>query len=109
MTLNHVYLIIAIVTEVVGTSAIKSSVGFTKLWPSLIVILGYGLSFYYLALALRSFPIGVTYAIWSGVGIVLITLIGFLWHKETPNLPDLIGMGFIITGVLVIHLFSQSL
>ena len=85
-----------------------ASAGFSKLWPSLIVIVGYALAFYFLSLAIKSIPLGIAYAIWSGVGITLITLIALLLYRQKPDLPALIGMGLIISGVLVIHLFSKS-
>ena len=104
----YLYLAMAIVAEVTATSALKASAGFTRLWPSVIVVLGYGLSFYCLTLVLRSLPIGITYAVWSGLGIVLITLAGLVLYREIPDLPALLGMGLIVAGVLVIHLFSRT-
>jgi small multidrug resistance pump len=104
----YLYLAIAIAAEVAGTSALKASEEFTKLLPSLIVVVGYGISFYFLALVLRTLPTGITYAIWSGVGIVLITIISVLLYKQIPDLPAIIGMGLIISGVAVIHVFSKT-
>lgn len=106
--MKWLYLSIAILAEVTATSALKYSEGFSKLFPSLIVILGYGISFYFLSLTLRYFPIGVVYAIWSGLGISLISLIGWVFLKETLNLPTLFGMGLIVAGVVVINLSSNS-
>ena len=105
----YLYLLIAILTEVAATSALKSSEEFTRLLPSLIVVVGYVVSFYSLALVLRDLPIGITYAVWSGVGVVLITMIGVVLYKEIPDLPAIIGMGMIIAGVSVIHLFSRGM
>ncbi|MEM1294514.1 MAG: SMR family transporter [Verrucomicrobiota bacterium] len=105
----YIYLFVAIVAEVIATSALKASESFTKLWPSVTVVLGYGLSFYLLSLVLKSIPVGVTYAIWSGAGIVFITLVGIRLFKQVPDLPALIGMGLIIAGVAVIQLFSESM
>lgn len=106
--MNYIYLAIAIVTEVIGTSALKATEGFTKFWPSFIVVVSYALSFYYLAIVLKHFPIGITYAIWSGAGIVLVAAIGFFWYRQTPDFAAVIGMGLIIAGVIVIHAFSKA-
>lgn len=99
---------LAIVAEVIGTSALKASDGFTRLWPSLVVAAGYATAFYFLSLVLRTIPVGIAYAIWSGLGIVLITLVAFVVYRQTIDLPGLIGMGLIVAGVLVINLFSTS-
>ena len=101
-------LAIAIVAEVIGTTALKASDGFTRLWPSTIVVVGYGVSFYCLSLVLRSIPVGITYAVWSGLGIVLISLVAFAVYGQRIDLAGLIGMGLIIAGVLVLNLFSRS-
>jgi len=105
---SYLYLGIAIVAEVIATSALKSSESFTRLWPSLLPLAGYALAFYFLSLTLRSIPVGIAYALWSGVGIVLISLLGWWVHKQTLDLPALLGLGLIIAGVLVINLFSKS-
>ena len=104
----YLYLAIAIIAEVVATSALKASVEFTKLFPSLIVVAGYGISFYFMTLVLRTFPIGITYAVWSGFGIVLVAVAGALLYKQIPDIPAMIGMGLIISGVVVIHVFSKT-
>ncbi|WP_439576453.1 DMT family transporter [Elioraea sp.] len=101
-------LAVAIVCEVIATAALKSSDGFTRLWPSLLVIAGYALAFYALSLALRTIPVGVAYAIWSGVGIVGIALIGWLVFRQALDAPALIGIGLILAGVLVLNLFSAG-
>jgi len=103
----YIYLAVAIIAEVIATSALKASAEFTKLVPSIIVIVGYCVAFYVLTLVLRSIPIGISYAIWSGLGIVLISLVGIFAYKEIPDVPALIGMGLIIAGVVVINLFSK--
>ena len=102
------FLLVAIVTEVVATSALKASEGFRKFWPSVIVVLGYGASFYFLSLILRTTPMGIVYAIWSGLGLILITLIGWIVFGQRLDLPALIGMALITTGVVVMNLFSKS-
>lgn len=102
-------LILAIITEVIATTALKFSEGFTKLTPSLVVIIGYAISFYLLSLALKIFPIGITYAIWSGAGIVLISLIGWLLLKQQIDIAGIIGIILILTGVMVINLFSKAI
>lgn len=102
------YLLVAIVSEVIATSALKMSDGFTRLWPSAVTVLGYGVAFYFLSLCLRTIPVGLAYAIWSGLGIVLISLVGIIAFKQTLDMAALIGMGLIIAGVLVINLFSTA-
>lgn len=104
----YLYLGIAIVAEVAATTALKSSAGFSRLWPSVAVVVGYAVAFYFLALTLKTLPTGIAYAIWSGVGIVLISLLGWQVHRQTLDLPALLGMGLIMAGVLVINLFSKS-
>lgn len=101
-------LAVAIVAEVIATTALRAADGFTQLWPSLISIVGYVVAFYFLSLTLRSMPVGIAYAIWSGVGIVLISLAGWLIYKQLLDLPALIGMGLIMAGVIVINLFSKT-
>ncbi|SDZ87478.1 DMT family transporter [Microbulbifer marinus] len=104
----YLYLAIAIVAEVVGTTALKASEQFTRPLPTLIVAVGYGIAFYMLTLVLRTLPVGIAYAIWSGLGVVLVTLVGMAVYREVPDLPAIIGIGLIIIGVIVINLFSQS-
>lgn len=98
-----VLLTIAIVTEVIATSSLKVSDGFTRLWPSVVVVIGYGISFYALALTMRSLPVGVIYAIWSGLGITLVTLVGWFVFKQHLSTNVLIGIGLIIAGVIVMN------
>ncbi|ALN62994.1 small Multidrug Resistance family protein [Lysobacter antibioticus] len=108
MNIGYLYLTIAIAAEVVATSALKASEGFTRTVPSLIVGIGYATAFYFLSLVLRTVPVGVAYAIWSGVGIVLIAAIGWLFMKQTLDAGALVGIGLIVAGVAVIQLFSKS-
>ncbi len=99
---------IAIVAEVVGTSALKASDGFSRLAPSLMVVLGYSVSFYCLSLVLRTIPVGITYAVWSGLGIVLITVVAWWLYGQTIDAMGLLGMALIVAGVLVLNVFSKS-
>lgn len=99
---------LAIAAEVVGTSALKSSEGFSKLWPSAIVVVSYGAAFYLLSLTLRTIPVGIAYAVWSGVGVVLIALIGWLVFGQKLDAAGMLGMGLIVAGVLVLNLLSKS-
>ncbi len=103
----YIYLLIAIVSEVVATSLLKSTAEFTRFWPSVVVVAGYCASFYFLTLVMRTIPVGVSYAIWSGLGIVLITAAAVVIYRQMPDLPALIGMGLIVAGVVVIQLFSK--
>ncbi|WP_305807083.1 SMR family transporter [Stenotrophomonas sp. YIM B06876] len=98
----------AIVAEVVATTALKASAGFTRLWPSFMVVLGYGVAFYCLSLTLKTMPMGVAYAIWSGLGIVLIAVAGYLLFGQRIDLAALLGMALIVAGVAVIQLFSKT-
>jgi small multidrug resistance pump len=106
--MNWLYLSIAIVCEVIATSALKASEGFTRLVPSILVVVGYGTALYLLSLTLRTIPVGVAYAVWSGVGVVLITLVGWLVFKQALDAPALIGIGLIGAGVVVLNVFSKS-
>ena len=102
------FLSIAIISEVVATSALKSSAGFTQLWPSLLVIADYAAAFFFLSLTLRTMPVGVAYAIWSGVGIVLITLIAWIVLGQPLDGPAVVGLALIVAGVVVLNVFSKS-
>ncbi|WP_411796487.1 DMT family transporter [Halomonas sp. A29] len=102
-----VYLALAIVAEVVATSALKATDGFTRLGPSLVVVVGYVIAFFMLSLVLRTIPVGIAYAIWAGLGIVLVALVGALVYGQRPDLPAVLGIGLIVTGVVVIQLFSR--
>lgn len=103
-----IFLAVAIVSEVIATSFLKAAEGFTRLWPSLIVVAGYLLAFYLLSLTLKTIPVGVAYAIWSGVGIVLIALSGWFFLGQSLDTPALTGLALIIAGVAVINVFSRS-
>lgn len=104
---GYAWLAIAIVAEVIGTSALRAADGFTLLCPSLLVVAGYGIAFYCLSITLRTMPVGIIYAVWSGAGIVLITLVAMLLYRQVPDLPAVIGLGLIIAGVVVLNLFSK--
>lgn len=99
---------LAIVAEVIGTSALKASEGFTRPWPSVVVVLGYAVAFYCLSLVLESIPVGVAYAIWSGLGIVLITCVAYVLYGQRIDLAGGIGMALIVAGVVVLNLFSKT-
>ncbi|SHF37307.1 small multidrug resistance pump [Modicisalibacter ilicicola DSM 19980] len=103
----YFYLFVAIVAEVLATSALKSSEEFTRFWPSVLVVTGYGLAFYMLTLVLRTVPVGIAYAFWAGLGIVLVTLIGVVVFKERLDLPAVLGLAMIVGGVVVIQAFSN--
>lgn len=101
-------LVIAIIAEVIATTALAQSESFTRLGPSIITIVGYAVAFLFLSFALRVMPTGVVYAIWSGLGIVLIALVSWIWAKQSLDLPAVLGLGLIISGVLVLNLFSKT-
>ena len=105
---NWLFLAVAIVGEVVATSALKSSEGFTRLVPSAIVLVGYGVAFYFLSLALKSIPVGIAYAMWAGLGIVLVAAIAWIFHGQKLDLWAVVGMGLIIGGVAVLNLLSKT-
>ncbi|CAA7387174.1 DMT family transporter [Chryseobacterium fistulae] len=107
MIRSYIYLIIAITLEIISTTFLKKSEQFTKLIPSVITIIGYMATFYFLSLTLRQIPVGIAYAIWSGVGIIFITIIGAVVFKQIPDLPALIGILLILIGVVIINLFSK--
>jgi small multidrug resistance pump len=106
--MGYIYLALAIVVEVIGTIALQASEGFSKPLPSVIVILGYGSAFYLLSLVLKYMPVGIVYAIWAGLGIVLISIAGAILYKQELDLPAMIGMGLIVAGVAVINIFSKT-
>jgi len=105
---NWLFLSTAIVAEVVGTTALKASDGFSKPLPSLLVVAGYGVAFYFLSLTLRVVPVGVAYAIWSGLGVVLVTLVSWIVFGQKLDAAALVGMALIISGVVVMNAFSSS-
>jgi len=108
MPTHFITLIIAVIFETIGTSALQASQQFTKLGPSVVVVAAYGIAFYLLALTLKSMPVGVMYAIWSGSGIILIAVIGRLVFGQTLDWPAILGMALIIAGILIIQLFSNT-
>lgn len=101
-------LALAILAEVIGTSALKASEGFSRLWPSTMVVAGYCVAFYFLSLTLKHVPVGIAYAVWSGAGTVLITVIGVLAFRQKIDLAGIIGIALIVAGVLVLNLLSKS-
>jgi small multidrug resistance pump len=103
-----IYLAIAIAAEVVGTSFLRASEGFTKLVPSLVVVAGYGLAFFFLSLTLEKIPVGIAYAVWSGAGVTLIAAIGWLFLGQKLDAAAIVGMGLIVAGVVVLNLFSKT-
>ena len=104
----YLYLIIAIIAEIVATTIMKDTNGFTVLWPSVFTILGYVVAFYMLSLCIQTIPTGIIYALWSGFGIIGIAVLGWIVHKQTLDLPAIAGIVLILLGVLVIKIFSKS-
>jgi small multidrug resistance pump len=103
----YALLAIAIVAEVIATSAMRASDGFSRLLPATVVVIGYGIAFYCLSLTLKSIPVGIVYAVWSGAGIVLITLVALVLYRQVPDVPAIIGLGLIVAGVAVLNMFSK--
>lgn len=101
------FLVIAVVAEVVATSALKASEGFSRVWPSVTVVIGYVAAFYFLSLTLRYLPLGVAYAVWAGVGVVLTTLIGWALFQQKLDIAAVVGIGLILAGVMVMNVFSS--
>ncbi|MBD2578730.1 multidrug efflux SMR transporter [Oscillatoria sp. FACHB-1406] len=106
--MDWLYLAIAIVSEVIATSALKAAKGFTNIVPSILVIGGYTSAFYFLSLTLRSIPLGIAYAIWAGAGIILVSLVGLFLYHQTLDAAAVVGMGLIVAGVVVLNLFSKT-
>ncbi|WP_034298298.1 SMR family transporter [Herbaspirillum sp. RV1423] len=104
----YLSLAIAIVSEVIATSALRAADGFTRLVPSIMVVVGYALAFLFLSITLKSIPVGIAYAIWSGLGVVLISVVAYFVYGQSLDLPAIIGMTLILAGVLVLNLFSKS-
>ena len=102
-------MLIAIIGEMIATSFLKESTGFTKLVPSVITVLGYGVTFYFLSLALKQIPIGVAYALWAGVGILLVALVGYFRFHQKLDTPAVVGMALIVLGVVIMQAFSKTL
>lgn len=106
--MTYLYLALAIIAEVIATTFLKVSDGFSKPLPSLVTVVGYAIAFYFLSLTLRNLPTGIVYAVWSGVGVVLIATIAWVFHSQKLDAAALCGMGLIVSGVVVINLFSSS-
>jgi small multidrug resistance pump len=106
--MSYLFLAVAIVAEVIGTSALKAAEGFTRPLPSFAVVLGYGVAFYFLSLALQTIPVGVAYAIWSGMGVVLITLIGWRMFRQALDTASMVGIALIVAGVVVLQLSANG-
>ena len=107
--MKWIYLFLAVSSEVFATSSLKESAGFTKLWPSVFTIVGYGIAFYFLSLTLREMSVGIAYAIWGGIGIVLISIIGYVRFGQKLDSPAILGLICITAGIIIINLFSKSI
>lgn len=103
-----IYLSVAIASEVIATSALKAAEGFTRLGPSLVVVAGYALAFYFLSLTLKAIPLGVAYAVWSGAGVALIALIGWAWYGQALDAMAIVGIALIVAGVVLLNLFARA-
>jgi small multidrug resistance pump len=108
MPIHYLVLLLAVLSETIGTAALQASQQFTKFWPSVVVVIAYAISFYFLSIALRAIPLGIAYAFWSGLGIVFIAGIVYLLYGQKLDLPAILGLGMILSGILVIHLFSNT-
>ncbi len=107
--MNHwLAITLAIAAEVIATSSLKASQEFTRFWPSVLVVVGYGTAFYFMTISLRVLPVGIMYAIWSGLGIVSVSVLSWLLYRQSLDTPALIGMALIIAGVVVMNVFSSS-
>jgi small multidrug resistance pump len=104
----YLILLVAVVFETIGTAALQASQQFTKPIPSIIVVIGYGIAFYMMALTLKVLPVGITYAVWSGLGIISISIIAYFAFGQKLDLAAILGMGLIVAGILVINLFSKT-
>ena len=108
MPVHYIYLFVAVVAETIGTTALQARAQFSRFWPSVIVVIAYALSFYLMAVTLKYMPVGIVYAIWSGLGIVSIALIAFIVFGQRLDLPAMLGLSMIIGGIVVIHVFSGT-
>ncbi|WP_108858597.1 multidrug efflux SMR transporter [Ruegeria sp. Alg231-54] len=104
----YLILLLAVFAETIGTTALQASQQFSRFWPSVLVVVGYGVAFYLLGLTLKFIPVGIVYAIWSGLGIVLIAIIGFIVFGQRLDWPAVLGLAMILAGILIIHLFSST-
>lgn len=105
---SYIFLFIAILGEISGTSALKASEGFSRLYPSLLAVLGYGVAFFFLSLAIRTIPVGIAYALWAGIGIVLVAAISAVMFGQNLNLPTMVGIGMILLGCVIVNLCSSG-
>lgn len=105
---SYLFLFIAILGEISGTSALKASAGFSRLYPSLLAIFGYGVAFFFLSLAMRTIPVGVAYALWAGIGIILVAIIGAVIFGQNLNFPTIAGIAMILVGVVIVNLYSKG-
>lgn len=108
MPVEYIHLVIAVIFETIGTSALQASHQFTKFWPSVLVVTAYAAAFFFLAMTLKTMPVGIAYALWSALGIVLISLIGFVIFGQRLDLPAIIGIGLILIGIVIIQAFSKT-
>ena len=106
--MTYLCLSIAVIAEVIATSALAASDGLTRLGPSVVTVIGYCVAFYLLSLTLRVVPVGIVYAVWSGLGIVLIAAVGTVWFRQPLDLPAVVGLGLILAGVVVVNVFSKT-
>ena len=106
--MGYLYLSLAIISEVIATLSLKPSNQFTEFWPSVLVVVGYLSALYFLSLVLKTIPVGIAYAIWAGAGIALVAIISSALFKQIPDLPAIIGMLFIVAGVMIINVFSKT-
>lgn len=107
--LTYIILLAAIVAEVIATTALSRSESFSRLVPSIVTVVGYALAFWLLSFPVRTMPVGVVYALWSGLGIVLISTVSWLWYGQKLDLPAIIGLAFILCGVMIVNLFSKTI
>jgi small multidrug resistance pump len=105
--MGYIYLFFAVIGEIIGTTNLKSTNNFTQIVPSIYVIVGYGVAFYFMMLAMKTIPVATTYSIWSGIGIAGVAVIGALKYKEIPDIPALLGMSLIILGIIVMVFYSK--
>lgn len=108
MPLHYIYLIIAVATETIGTSALQASQQLTRFWPTALAVGSYAISFWLLALTMKYMPVGIVYALWSGMGIIFIAIIGYVLFRQKLDMPAILGLGLIILGIVVIQLYSKT-
>ena len=108
MPVAYIHLIIAVIFETIGTSALQASQQFTKFWSSVLVVVAYGIAFYFLGMTLKALPVGIAYALWSALGIIFISLIGLIVFGQKLDIPAIVGIGLILLGIVIIQLFSKT-